>query len=591
MMRVGNMYMKISRVIIENYRNLKNVDVTLGSTVTLIGENNSGKSNFMRAISIPLLSDDSGGSKRLSWHDINRDAKEKYYAFLSQNKERILNGSLSVEQFLPALPEVTIKLYFQPNENEHYNVSEILCEGEAEQWVGGICCRYYIKKPEDLLRRVRDVLKSDSYNERTKMSLLPMALFSCSITVPGKDKNLSYETLAKFRSVELPAERDGFASNADKLGSKALSDLLQKGLTPDAQVKIEEDYNKFFDTIREEGKLDTVLNWQDYSDIPNAQEFFRKISILPNMPQMGSIIGSVRLGYETDNMFAQGLGHRNLVLMAVILNSYINKERDISFRLMTIEEPEAHLCSSNIQLMISLISIFERKNRYTQIVYSTHNAEFVNKLGIDNVIVFHNGTAFNLVKELTSEECDYLSANPNTDIFKLLYSRKTILVEGITEELLIKSYLQTRSDLNEIKVLSFHKGFTKIIDIWKKINSGTKSRLGIVRDHDDQPNAQADHEKRQDKQVCVKTTRGYTLETDIVSKNYELLKSKYGEEYGWSAMTEDEIQRDWRNNKKSGVMLRICHDMIQGELDEFVLPTHIQQIIDFMQGDVAAECR
>ena len=148
-----------------------------------------------------------------------------------------------------------------------------------------------------------------------------------------------------------------------------------------------------------------------------------------------------------------------------------------------------------------------------------------------------------------------------------------------------------RSDLNEIKVLSFHKGFTKIIDIWKKINNGTKSRLGIVRDHDDQPNAQADHEKRQDKQVCVKTTRGYTLETDIVSKNYELLKSKYGEEYGWSAMTEDEIQLDWRNNKKSGVMLRICHDMIQGELDEFVLPTHIQQIIDFMQGDVAAECR
>ena len=143
-------------------------------------------------------------------------------------------------------------MLFRSNENEHYNIREILCEGEAEQWVGGICYRYYVKNPEDLLRRVRDVLKSDSYNDRTKMSLLPMALFSCSITVPGKGKNLSYETLAKFCSVELPAERDGFASNADKLGSKALSDLLQKGLTPDAQVKIEEDYNKFFDTIRDE---------------------------------------------------------------------------------------------------------------------------------------------------------------------------------------------------------------------------------------------------------------------------------------------------------------------------------------------------
>lgn len=583
--------MKISRVIIENYRNLKNVDVTLGNTVTLIGENNCGKSNFLRALSIPLLSDDSGNSKHLSWHDINREAKEAYYTFLSENKERILNESLSVEQFIPSLPEVIIKLYFQPNENEHYNIREILCEGEAEQWVGGICYRYYVKKPEDLLRRVRDVLKSDSYNDRTKMSLLPMALFSCSITVPGKGKNLSYETLAKFRSVELPAERDGFASNADKLGSKALSDLLQKGLTPDAQVKIEEDYNKFFDTIRKEGKLDTVLNWQDYSEIPNAQEFFREISILPNMPQMGSVISSVRLGYENDNMFAQGLGHRNLILMAVILNSYISKERDISFRLMPIEEPEAHLCCSNIQLMISLISIFGRKNSYTQIVYSTHNAEFVNKLGIDNVIVFHSGEAFNLSNELTDKERDYLSANPNTDIFKLLYSRKTILVEGITEELLIKSYLQMRNDLSEIKVLSFHKGFTRIIDIWKKINGGTKSRLGIVRDYDEQLKAQAAHEKKQDEQICVKTTQGYTLETDIVSKNYELLKEKYGKEYGWSTMTEDEIQRDWRDNKKSDVMLRICHDMIQGELDEFVLPPHIQHIIDFMQGDVVEECR
>lgn len=87
MMCVREIHMKISRVIIENYRNLKNVDVTLGNTVTLIGENNCGKSNFLRALSIPLLSDDSGNSKHLSWHDINREAKEAYYTFLSENKE------------------------------------------------------------------------------------------------------------------------------------------------------------------------------------------------------------------------------------------------------------------------------------------------------------------------------------------------------------------------------------------------------------------------------------------------------------------------------------------------------------------------
>lgn len=49
-------------------------------------------------------------------------------------------------------------------------------------------------------------------------------------------------------------------------------------------------------------------------------------------------------------------------------------------------------------------------------------------------------------------------------------------------------------------------------------------------------------------------------------------------------MTADEIQLDWRDNKKSDYMLRICHDILNGELDAFKLPPHIQQIIDFMQG-------
>ena len=42
--------MRISRVQIDNYRILKHVDVELGSIVALIGENNSGKSNFFYAL-------------------------------------------------------------------------------------------------------------------------------------------------------------------------------------------------------------------------------------------------------------------------------------------------------------------------------------------------------------------------------------------------------------------------------------------------------------------------------------------------------------------------------------------------------------
>ena len=167
----------------------------------------------------------------------------------------------------------------------------------------------------------------------------------------------------------------------------------------------------------------------------------------------------------------------------------------------------------------------------------------------------------------------------------MLYSRKVILVEGITEELLIRSYLQTRSELNDIKVFSFHKGFTKIIDIWKKVNKESGNKLGIVRDFDDQPKAQREHEKKQNDQVIIRTTKGYTLETDLVNVNYDLLRTKYGDIFGWKDMTIEELQEDWRKeNKKSTVMLRICQDLLNGELKGFSLPTHIQEIIDNMKG-------
>ena len=51
----------ISRVKIKNFRNFKNIDVNLGHKEVIIGENNVGKTNFLRAIQLildPSLSDE-----------------------------------------------------------------------------------------------------------------------------------------------------------------------------------------------------------------------------------------------------------------------------------------------------------------------------------------------------------------------------------------------------------------------------------------------------------------------------------------------------------------------------------------------------
>ena len=137
--------------------------------------------------------------------------------------------------------------------------------------------------------------------------------------------------------------------------------------------------------------MDQVINWQDNSEIPNAKDFFNNIDILPNMPPMTSILSSVRLGYSGENLSAQGLGQRNLILLLVLLNSLLDKSDETAFRVLTVEEPEAHLCINNIRLMASFIKSFTDNNKTIQLVYSTHSTELINKVDPRNLIVMSGG--------------------------------------------------------------------------------------------------------------------------------------------------------------------------------------------------------
>ena len=97
--------MKIQRVKIKNYRNLKNIDVELSDVVALIGENNGGKSNFLKAITLPFLNTENGYyNKNLSWLDINDEAKNEYYKFLIDYQAEITKGEITFEEFINQLP-------------------------------------------------------------------------------------------------------------------------------------------------------------------------------------------------------------------------------------------------------------------------------------------------------------------------------------------------------------------------------------------------------------------------------------------------------------------------------------------------------
>ena len=565
--------MKITHVKIRNYRNLRDIDIGLAETVAIIGENNSGKSNFLKAITLPFLTDDNTHiSKKLSWIDINNETKKCYYKKIILNQNKIRNDEITVEQFAEFLPTVSVEVNIQASGAEEYYVKDM---------------SYAI---EDGERVVKEVVSQTEINDanlkEVKMNLLPVEYYNYSIKV-SDGSNVPYDTLRMFKYEALEAERDDFSKTKNQLGSKFLVDLLKDRLSDQDKLKIEKEYSHFFEALKEISDINDIINWQETSELKGAKKFFSHINILPNMPPMQSILSSVRLGYSEEELSMQGLGYRNLVLLFVLINSLLGKETDIALDVLTIEEPEAHLCINNTRLMVSFLKAFTDKNKTVQLFYSTHSTEFINKMNLKNVVVLHNGKAYSFADELEDEDFAYLAKNPNLDLFKLFFSKKCILFEGISEELLIRSYIDSKETLSDIEVLSFHKGFKKIMNIWKKVNEGSGNKLGIVRDYDNQPNAKKQHDKyNDDKEICVRTTEYYTLEPEIVNTgdNYKILKNKYGDVFGWNDMTAEQLTEAWKNAKATD-MFTICKDLASGELEGFQMPKHIQDVIDFLSQE------
>lgn len=587
----GSEDLKITHVKIRNYRNLRDIDIGLAETVAIIGENNSGKSNFLKAITLPFLTDDNTHiSKKLSWIDINNETKKCYYKKIILNQNKIRNDEITVEQFAEFLPTVSVEVNIQASGAEEYYVKDMSYAIEDGEIQYGIKYEFAPKNCADIFRVVKEVVSQTEINDanlkEVKMNLLPVEYYNYAIKV-SDGSNVSYDTLRMFKYEALEAERDDFSKTKNQLGSKFLVDLLKDRLSDQDKLKIEKEYSHFFEALKEISDINDIINWQETSELKGAKKFFSHINILPNMPPMQSILSSVRLGYSEEELSMQGLGHRNLVLLFVLINSLLGKETDIALNVLTIEEPEAHLCINNTRLMVSFLKAFTDKNKTVQLFYSTHSTEFINKMNLKNVVVLHNGTAYSFADELADEDFAYLAKNPNLDLFKLFFSKKCILFEGISEELLIRSYIDSKETLSDIEVLSFHKGFKKIMNIWKKVNEGSGNKLGIIRDYDNQSNAKKQHDKyNDDKEICVRTTEYYTLEPEIVSTgdNYKILKNKYGDVFGWNDMTDDQLTEAWKNAKATD-MFTICKDLASGELEGFQMPKHIQDVIDFLSQE------
>lgn len=383
--------MKISQIHIKNYRNLNDINIKVNRLVIFIGENNSGKSNLLKAITLPFFNDEIGSvNKNLGWQDIGNSAKTKYFNFIQENLNSIKNGDISLESFIEALPVIKVEVTFEPADADEYYVHKWINSIDGTSPHYAIRYQFCVENPKDLLIHVSKILSNIDEIENIKMNLLPIEMFKYTIVIPSTQEQVAFNDLTKFKYNALAAERDEFSNKNTQLGSKALVNLLHNKLSEEQKVKVEQSYETFFTNLKEISNLESVFNWQEQSELENATDFFEKITLLPNMPSMNSLLNNVRLGFGEEYLNTQGLGYRNLVYLLVMMNSLKNTS-DIALNILTIEEPEAHLCISNERLLASFINSIVNSSNQTQLFVSTHSSEFLNKLELENVTVVSEG--------------------------------------------------------------------------------------------------------------------------------------------------------------------------------------------------------
>lgn len=144
------------------------------------------------------------------------------------------------------------------------------------------------------------------------------------------------------------------------------------------------------------------------------------------------------------------------------------------------EEPENHLSHTNLCKLVHYVDI-QRDNK--QLFLTTHSSYVLNKLSIDKICLLQSG--YKRLHKLDGEVVRTLRRLPGYDTLRVALSSKVILVEGPSDELVLKKIyhrkfnrLPEQDGIDIIVVRGV--GFKTFIEVGKEI--GTK--IHVLRDND-----------------------------------------------------------------------------------------------------------
>ena len=486
--------MYISKIKIKGFRNFKEKEILFNDGINvIIGHNNAGKSNVLKAISLVI---DTQSSKRLDIHDFNKHItleelkvsppKVSINLILSESKDEDPNSDdlVTVGNYLTKLESpyeamLTYEFFLPESERQNYidYLSEVDSEKKAWKIIHNDFLRLYTSRvwggdptlqvladSESLqkfdfqfLDAIRDV-ERDMFSGHNTL-LREVLDFFMDYNIKN-DANMSTETKVS----EIKILKEAFSTEADAL-LQTLQNRMREGKDQilDYAIQTGASFNQA--TPDFDGSLSDV-------------ELFSALKLIINY-ETGITIPANR----------NGLGYNNLIFMSLLLakmqvnsdGNYLGSNAKV-FPILVIEEPEAHLHPAmQCKFLKFLKKNMDEKKKVRQVFVTTHSTQITSSVSLDEIICLHSenntlsvgypGKVFTETDEDKKSKA-YVQRFLDATKSDMLFAQKVILVEGIAEELLIGTmakYLGYSLEDYHVAVINvggrYFSHFTKLFDI------------------------------------------------------------------------------------------------------------------------------
>lgn len=470
------MYLKYIQII--NFKNSKSSRFEFKKgTNTIIGENDSGKTNALTAMRILLDDSYYYNSKRLKESDFSYalgNWKGHWIiisAFFDEISEIDANNEFCAELIPTSEDANFLKSYIRSKGNNYGTVTLYIRPNRA--------------KRKELFEASG---KADFDLIRSKIKLSDYEFYYTSRAQSDFTDKIVYNSIVgdlDAKKYANPVDEDSSIMGA-KLNIMNVWQHISM-VYIDALRDVESELHKPKNPIRQViDSIESEISDLDIDDIKSKiKNLNEKISNIPQINDVGKninnklldMIGTVyspdiklesrlKENFSTLSRYITllpsnqadidqlGLGHLNMLYMAMKLVEFeANRNREL-LNIMIVEEPEAHI---HTHIQKTLFDSLKITDSYTQIIMSTHSTHLsevsdIDKINImkmhDNISIVMNPTknldtfGENVLKHKGASFSTILSRYLDAKRSVLLFSKGVILVEGDGEEILIPALVK-----------------------------------------------------------------------------------------------------------------------------------------------------